>query len=247
MVFITQWAKVYKVHLYSNEHDTIVVMENTNEHLGRHGTTGHDNEPRPVTTVRDIGRYTMTVPEAVVEFSAQGFPLTERTIQRYCLQHKLDAVKVDPLTRQPADSGATMLLIDATTVATRIELVRKNQVPIDPTPVATDPDPARHDATTVATSREPVGVGVTAENSEEIEKLNGEINSLQIDKAVRDQRIEQFKEDRKELIGQLEGFVDRLTTQAHQIGSLETQLQLSAPAIETDPNNPEIDRGGVGE
>ena len=39
-----------------------------------------------------------------------------------------------------------------------------------------------------------------------------------------------MKNDRKELLGQLQGHVETLTKQSREIGQLETRLELSAPA-----------------
>ena len=54
--------------------------------------------------------------------------------------------------------------------------------------------------------------------------------SLEIDKRVRDGLLDQMKNDRKELLGQLQGHVETLTRQSREIGQLETRLELSAPA-----------------
>ncbi len=54
--------------------------------------------------------------------------------------------------------------------------------------------------------------------------------SLGIDKRVRDALLDQMKNDRKELLGQLQGHVETLTRQSREIGQLETRLELSAPS-----------------
>jgi hypothetical protein len=53
--------------------------------------------------------------------------------------------------------------------------------------------------------------------------------SLEIDKRVRDGLIDQLKNDRKELLSQLQHHVETITTQSRMIGQLETRLELSAP------------------
>ncbi len=81
----------------------------------------------------DFSRYNMTVAEAHAEFQRGGLEITERTLQRYCNSGKLHAVKVDTETRQPADREPTMFLIDATTVATRIQTLIDAQANAAPT------------------------------------------------------------------------------------------------------------------
>jgi len=57
---------------------------------------------------------------------------------------------------------------------------------------------------------------------------------------VRDGLLDQMKNDRKELLTQLQGHVETLTRQSREIGQLETRLELSAPTPQqkSDEDNP---------
>ncbi len=68
------------------------------------------------------------------------------------------------------------------------------------------------------------------EEADELMKLHEQVMSLEIDKRVRDGLLDQLKNERKELLGQLQGHVEILTKQSREIGQLETRLELSAPA-----------------
>ncbi|MBL4761218.1 MAG: VWA domain-containing protein [Gammaproteobacteria bacterium] len=65
---------------------------------------------------------------------------------------------------------------------------------------------------------------------EEVRKLKEELMSLEIDKRVRDGLLDQMKQDRKDLLSQLQHHVETMTNQSRVIGQLETRLELSAPA-----------------
>ncbi len=180
----------------------------------------------------DFDHYKMTVAEARAEFQSGGIEVTERTIQRYCNSGKLHAVKVDTETRQPADREPTMFLIDATTVGTRIQALIDARANAAPTQRPSESDNAANGRDDGAAERDGVATG---REESAVEELKTKIQSLEIDKAVRDRMLEQVKEDRKELLDQLRGFVDRVTEQAHKIGQLETKLELAAPAPEPEP------------
>jgi len=49
--------------------------------------------------------------------------------------------------------------------------------------------------------------------------------------------LDQMKNDRKELLLQLQGHVETLTKQSREIGQLETRLELSAPAPHQLPDD----------
>jgi hypothetical protein len=67
------------------------------------------------------------------------------------------------------------------------------------------------------------------EKSAEQEDLRQKNMSLEIDKKVRDGLIDQLKNDRKEILLQLQHHVETITTQSRMIGQLETRLELTAP------------------
>ena len=165
--------------------------------------------------------------------------ITDRTIQRYCHRGKLRAVLVDPDTRQLTDKDNYIFLIDPTSIPERVAQLREKQEFVSPTVVASSRDMARPVATGHDTSESVAPVEqyakaekLTDENADELKQLREQVMSLEIDKRVRDGLLDQMKNDRKELLGQLQGHVETLTNQSREIGQLETRLELSAPAPE---------------
>lgn len=171
--------------------------------------------------------------------------VTDRTIQRYCHNGKLRALRVDPDTRQPTDRDNYLFLIDPSSIPERIAQLREKQEFVSPTVVATSHDLTRRVVKGRDTSPpvEPVaavlGDGNPVEKeASEIAKLKEQVMSLEIDKRVRDGLLDQMKNDRKELLSQLQGHVETMTKQGREIGRLETRLELSAPepqVIEEEP------------
>ncbi len=162
--------------------------------------------------------------------------ITDRTIQRYCHNCKLRTIRVDPETRQPTTRENYIFLIDPTSIPERIAQLREKQEFVNPTVVAASRDVTR----TVATGHdmsEPVAPVVEEAETEkspkektaDLEQLSEKIMTLEIDKRVRDGLIGQLKDDRKELLAQLQNYVETITTQSRMIGQLETRLELSAP------------------
>ncbi len=191
----------------------------------------------------DISKYTFSVADAVLAFKTATMSVTERTIQRYCHSGKLRALRVDPDTRQPTDADNYLFLIDPTSIPERIALLREKQEFVSPTVVATSRDATRQHATrrdvseSVAPAKD-LDHQEKSENeaTEETARLQEKIMSLEIDKRVRDGLLEQMKEDRKELLGQLQKHVETMTNQSRQIGQLEVRLELSAPQMGREKN-----------
>ncbi len=169
--------------------------------------------------------------------------ITDRTIQRYCHSGKLRAICVDPDSRQLTDTDNYLFLIDPTSIPERVAQLREKQEFVSPTVVATNHDMTRHDANGHEKS-EPVAAETNGSNAEnpssddtkELNRLQEKVMSLEIDKRVRDGLLDQMKNDRKELLLQLQAHVETMTNQSREIGQLETRLELSAPTpkIEND-------------
>ncbi len=217
-----------------------------------------NNPSHPTTTLPDkqidqldINKYTYSVADAVLAFHEASMSITDRTIQRYCQSGKLRAIRVDPDTRQPTDTDNYLFLIDPTSIPERVAQLREKQEFVSPTVVATSPDLTRHDASghdmsesVVAEPNKPNAEKSNPDNIEELDQLREKVMSLEIDKRVRDGLLDQMKNDRKELLSQLQTHVETMTNQSREIGQLETRLELSAPASKTvvgeqqAPNNP---------
>ena len=191
-----------------------------------------------------------------VPVNRQSMSITDRTIQRYCQSGKLRAIRVDPDTRQHTDTDNYLFLIDPTSIPERVAQLREKQEFVSPKVVATSPDLPRHDANghdvsepVVAETKAPNAEKPSSDITEELDQLREKVMSLEIDKRVRDGLLDQMKNDRKELLLQLQAHVETMTNQSREIGQLETRLELSAPApkIENDaqrapinPAQPEI-------
>ncbi|PLX32684.1 MAG: hypothetical protein C0605_17670 [Hyphomicrobiales bacterium] len=194
----------------------------------RQGPTPTENlEDKP-----DLSRFTHSVAEVVITFKQAGMSISDRTVQRYCHSQKLKAIKVDPDTRQSTDRDNYLFLIDPSSIGERIAALREKGEISGATDDATRRVLTRH----VATSRDksegeeqPKKESRGVEDEGKIEKLQEKIRSLEIDKAVRDARLEQFEKDREQLLGQIGEHMDYVSKLSREIGSLETKLQLAAP------------------
>ncbi|MCP4182529.1 MAG: hypothetical protein GY761_04330 [Hyphomicrobiales bacterium] len=174
--------------------------------------------------------------------------ITDRTIQRYCHSGKLRAVCVDPDTRQPTDKDNYIFLIDPTSIPERVAQLREKQEFVSPTVVASSRDTTRpvatgHDMSVpVAPDEEtPNTEKQSDEDADELKQLQEKVMSLEIDKRVRDGLLDQMKNDRKELLTQLQGHVETMTRQSREIGQLETRLELPAPMPQPQSNDDDDD------
>ena len=206
--------------------------------------------PEPVLSSVKRDRFTMTVDDAIAEFSRNGFLVAPHTIQRWCQASKIDAIKVDANTLLPTNREPWKLLIDASSVASRIATERDNPNTALKTISLTSRDAAAPERASDAFRRGGDATLARKENStdweregeservERIKELEKENMMLKIDNSARDQVIAQVKEDRKELIDQLQGFVDKIADQSLKIGQLrEKLLQLGAPSDEGGENS----------
>lgn len=207
----------------------------------RQDTTQHDspiNQP-------DVSKYTYSVADTVIAFREASMSITDRTIQRYCQSGKLRALCVDPDTRQPTDKDNYIFLIDPISIPERVAQLREKQEFVSPTVVASSRDITRpvatgHDMSEPVASVEEMQKTESQSNEEtdELKKLREQVMSLEIDKRVRDGLLDQMKNDRKELLSQLQQHVETMTNQSREIGQLETRLELSAPMQQSDDENP---------
>lgn len=213
-----------------------------NEYLSPNSpTTINDDDARQPSSLPDPVQYTLTVAEALQVFLDNGCSTTERTIQRYCHSGKLDAMRVNPDSREVTEKEAYIFLINPISVSKRISIAKEQQEFSRPTVVAASHDMARHDVTAPdndAATSDTVGHKTDQMNSEEIETLKQKVHSLEIDKAVRDKMIEHYKEDRKVWHEQAKDFVNTISYQSRELGSLEAKLTLTKnPPKELPPQN----------
>ncbi len=201
-------------------------------HPSRHDATIPDKHADEA----GVDRFTYSVADSVLAFREASMSITERTVQRYCQSGKLRAMRVDPDTRELTDKDNYLFLIDPASIPERVAQLREKQEFIKPTVVAASHDMSRQDAarrdesqTVASNNKDDESEVKTAETDAEHETLRQKAMSLEIDKRVRDGLIDQLKNDRGELLSQLQHHVETITTQSRMIGQLETRLELSAP------------------
>ena len=187
--------------------------DNTNDMAG-HVATGREETRQD----RDTSRFTLTVDQVAEQFATAGLPISQRTVQRYCSSGKIDCIRIDPDSRLPTEKNAYTFLIDPASLTKRMEELRERREFLSPTGDASAPDTPRHDGTRRDETRRDA-----SENPGRIDELQRENFQLKIDKAAKEQFINQLVAERKEAIAQL-------TEQSRQIGVLETRLQqIEAP------------------
>ncbi len=171
----------------------------------------HDT-PRNDAAERDQARHTLSAEETSSIFAEAGVPRSVRTVQRYCKKGHL-ACAVDT-------EISEKYLIDRNSVERRIKELQQLDRILRSTGDATSREETRHDAAGHATSRHDGSENTTGK----IAELEQENLQLTIDRAAKEQVINQLVKERKEHVAQM-------TEQGRQIGILETRLkQIEAPS-----------------
>lgn len=162
-----------------------------------------------------VTREWLTVDQAYAACLASGLDRTKKTIRQWCRQEHIDCQK------QTTPTGERWM-IEKASLATKIRLElefqqTQEQVQTSTTtsePVRTPDEPVR----TSADLYEPVHTSSNdQEQTQQIKKLENQIKSLEIDKAVRDQHI-------SFLTSQNEKGQHDLLSQSRYIGHLETKV-----------------------
>ena len=133
-------------------------------------------------------------------------PRSVRTVQRYCKKGHLDCITIDT-------EISEKYLIDRNSVERRIKELQQLDRILRSTVDATSREETRHDAAERATPRHD-GSDNTTGKLAELEQKNLQ---LTIDRAAKEQVINQLVSERKEYVAQM-------TEQGRQIGILETRL-----------------------
>ncbi len=147
---------------------------------------------------RDTSRYTLTVDQVAEQFAEAGLPISQRTVQRYCSSGKIDCIRIDPDSRLPTEKNGYTFLIDPASLTKRMEELRERREFVSPTGETSAPDTPRHDGTRRDETRHDA-----FEDPSRIEELQQENLQLKIDKAGKEQFINQLVAERKEAIAQL--------------------------------------------
>ncbi len=164
------------------------------------------------TAERDQARHTLSAEETSVIFADAGDPRSVRTIQRYCKNGHLNCITIDT-------EISEKYLVDRISVERRIKELQQLDRILRSTFDATSREETRHDAAGRATPRHDGSEDTTGK----IAELEQENLQLTIDRAAKEQVINQLVIERKEHVAQM-------TEQGRQIGVLETRLkQIEAP------------------
>ncbi len=161
---------------------------------------------------RDQACHTLSAEETSAIFADAGVPRSIRTVQRYCKKEHLDCITIDT-------EISETYLIDRNSVDRRIKELQQLDRILRSTGDATSREETRHDAAGHGTSRHDGSEDTTGK----IAELEQENLQLKIDRAAKEQVINQLVIERKEHVAQM-------TEQGRQIGVLETRLkQIEAP------------------
>ena len=175
----------------------------------------------------DMSGYTITADEASLLFRDAGVARSPRTVIRYCMQKHLDCIKVD------TDRNEKYLIAHDSVQARIQEL----QQMVTTSHVASQPDISRHDETQRDTARHDQTDQEERKKLEaEIEVLKRENFDLKITNRVKDQFLEQTREERNNLLQQAMDY-------SRRIGELETKLLQLAPPRHEAPRSIVHDAG----
>jgi hypothetical protein len=165
--------------------------------------------------------FMLTSNEVEAMFEHAGLPRTQRSIERYCKFDKLECqFDTDEMRWYITQKSAERLIGQIKEIQARHE---KNE-PVGLGPTVSDTP--RQEATAEKREEKSEQKSSVGSNEEEFRKLRARVRRLQIDAEVNKRYIERLELER-------EKDRDRMLSQSHQIGALETQLnQIEAPKPE---------------
>lgn len=170
--------------------------------------------------------FTLTVEDASRLFAEAGTPRAPRTVMRYSKQGHLDSIKAD------TDHGERYLITRESVDRKIAEIRRLAGTRHD----ETRRDPSRHDAPAGEPSRQRDPSDADPDDTERLRDLEAKIYDLEITNRAKDYFLEQLRAERAALL-------DQVSSKSHQIGQLETRLQLNAgPPPESPETQPTIER-----
>lgn len=190
-----------------------------NDQTWRSGNTSHVS-PGDQSNL-DTSRYNLTIEEASVQFAEAGVPRSPRTITRFCALGDLECIRVDT-------EKNFKWLIDPSSLAKRIKELqqalhfsKKTYLDISGHVLPnneTRPDMSRHDDHLQFQEQE--GEGKEYLNMR-VEELENELMHARIDKAAKEQVINQLASERRE-------YIEQMKEMSFQLGEARTMLQLQA-------------------
>ena len=184
-----------------------------------------DNVSRHDATQHDMSRHTLTIKQASLLFSQLGVPRSPRSVQRFCELNNIDAIRVKGekteryfINRESVERYAQELQ-QLENISHIEDDIARHEAP--------QRDTTRHDAPPSVTHEGPDNEFPSGHEKAELREcvviLEKEKLQLAIDRAAKEQVINQMLDERREWLGQL-------TQQSREIGRLEMQVkQLNAP------------------
>ena len=200
----------------------------TSDNVGHSPTTSDHVRPRLTMSDTRTEAHTLTSREVLKLFEQSGLLRSQRSIERYCKDEKLDCF-FDPDEERyyVTQASADRLIGQLKEIQERHQQVTVSDVP----PVAA---PTSGPTPTPSPTEIPTPTPTAGMSEEErlryeakIKELEDRVFNLRVDKEAKDQVVtmlrDQLKDDR-------ETFVKELVTHTRKVGELETQLkQLEAP------------------
>jgi len=202
-----------------------------------HTTTSLDND-RPSPTMSDAIRpsptmsersndHTLTSREVLMLFDQAELPRSQRSIERYCKDGKLDAFY---------DSDEQRYYVAPASVARLIGHLKELQLRHAQPQVESE-------MPTLDLSRQPTPQAATAEtvDTKQIKELEDKIMRLEIDKEARGQVITVMREEfRLQVEKDRDHYTELISSNTLQIGKLQAQLLQLAP-VDDDPDKVKLD------
>jgi DNA repair exonuclease SbcCD ATPase subunit len=183
--------------------------------------------------------HNMTSREALKMFENSGLMRSQRSIERYCRDEKLDCFfDADEQRYYITRASAERLIGQLKEI-----MARHEQLPdVVPGPTST--------ANASRQAPPPVNEEHEAAHAAKLKELEDKVFNLEIDKRVRDQFVIQLKDqvnaDRQFYTQQLKEYTQQLVDYSRQVGELETKLkQLEAPRHQKADNIHSVPSDGI--
>jgi hypothetical protein len=188
-------------------------------------TLEHNDTARNDVQQRDMSRHTLTIRQAADLFASLGVPRSPRSIQRFCELNSIDSIRVkgEKTERYFVSKDSVERYAKELKQLENISHIESDTARHD----ASQHDTTRHDSLPSLPEQKEKVEQLPDREAEEFQEriitLEKEKMQLAIDRAAKEQVINQMLDERREWMRQL-------TQQSREIGQLEMQvLQIDAP------------------
>lgn len=194
--------------------------------------------PRPTLSPTRGEKHTLTSREALQIFEQSGLLRSQRSIERYCKDEKLDCF---------FDSDEQRYYVTEESVERLIGHIQEIQSRHEPVKIkisepTTSPDHVRQGPTgsdDIEKEQENKASEKVVELEQKVAALTKQLDDKNILLQAKDYFVERFKEERQVFQTERKGYVNQLIQSSRLIGQLETKVQnlLGAPAQEPAASN----------